>query len=381
MATRDIRAGEEVLREAPAAFAANTSSNADDCHQMLAQMIMAGHTEEHGAATASLVCLRDEFLAKDRALLTELGRNATPVVQRLVSQAWALRQRAKKKKGSTAASVEGCGGGGARPPVVDETTIINTYARHMLNSMMVQKPESLSEVGMAIYPHQGALMNHSNSPNCWTLFQDVTTTSAPFGSGGDELLLEGGIPEGNTLVVRSLAPIKAGEEITIAYCDTAQCFSTLRATLKDQYFFDCGGVDERGVFGVGAAGKADPVQIALIVANKRYEGVSAAGAAAAGGGDGGGGGSSGSGSSGSASGGSACSGSGSRAAELDSFVSEPSLLVPSVTTALNKAIETGDWDTAYTASKDCLYLLRFAYRIFHPKVAPLLPVCLELNLP
>jgi hypothetical protein len=38
MATRAIRPGEEVLREKPAAFVFSSTTNADDCHQMLAQV-------------------------------------------------------------------------------------------------------------------------------------------------------------------------------------------------------------------------------------------------------------------------------------------------------------------------------------------------------
>ena len=40
-----IRAGEEVFREKPAAMVLNTASDIADCNQMLSQIILAGSTE------------------------------------------------------------------------------------------------------------------------------------------------------------------------------------------------------------------------------------------------------------------------------------------------------------------------------------------------
>ena len=50
-------------------------------------------------------------------------------------------------------------------------TLLATKCKHALNSMTVLTPESCSrEVGMALYPTHGALMNHADLPNCWTMF-------------------------------------------------------------------------------------------------------------------------------------------------------------------------------------------------------------------
>lgn len=63
--------------------------------------------------------------------------------------------------------------------------------KHMLNSMTVLTPSLSHGIGMALYAENGVCMNHSNNPNCHTLFD-------PEAKGGP------------TLIVRSLAPIKPG---------------------------------------------------------------------------------------------------------------------------------------------------------------------------
>ena len=78
VATRDIRAGEEVLREAPAAFVASGGSSADDCHEILAQIMIASEQERFREPIAQLVCLRERFHATDSAMLRQVARTATP---------------------------------------------------------------------------------------------------------------------------------------------------------------------------------------------------------------------------------------------------------------------------------------------------------------
>eukprot|EP01050_Picozoa_sp_SAG11_P018313 SAG11_NODE_2748_length_3012_cov_1.546859_4_plen_213_part_00 len=158
LAIAAINAGEEVLREEPACFVANTDSNIADVNEMLAQII--GLRLQGGAEIEGLVHLSDSFRSRDASLLEELVRTG-PAIARLVAS----------RHGAEVASS------------VDEDMLVGAFCRHMLNSMTIIDPKSMAEVGMGLYPRDGALMNHSNRPNCWTLFA------------------------GNALVVRALCPI------------------------------------------------------------------------------------------------------------------------------------------------------------------------------
>lgn len=77
-------------------------------------------------------------------------------------------------------------------------------------------------------------MNHSNNPNCHTLFDTERQDGRPL------------------LIVRALAPIKPGEEITIAYLEPTEAYATYRKKMMELYFFDVGEVDTRGF---GPSGK------------------------------------------------------------------------------------------------------------------------------
>ena len=135
------------------------------------------------------------------------------------------------------------------------------YCKHLLNSMTLLSGASLGVVGMAMYARRGALMNHSNRPSCWTLFE-------PHASGASYLspyyvlpryLLPYSLPRSctallpypltaslphylatslprylatslltyylgasYTLLVRALSHISPGDEITINYVDLAK---------------------------------------------------------------------------------------------------------------------------------------------------------------
>ena len=67
------------------------------------------------------------------------------------------------------------------------------------------------------------------------------------------LLMTSSHSEGRPLlIVRALAPIKPGEEITIAYLEPTEAFATYRKKMMELYFFDVGEVDTRGF---GPSGK------------------------------------------------------------------------------------------------------------------------------
>ena len=183
VALRAIRPGEEVLREKPAAMVYNTDNNVEDCHCMLARIVIAGTQQEYRQPIADLVCMKDQFLAADAGMIQQLARTGTPAVRSLI----------EASHGTEAA---GC---------VTEDAVVSAFCKHALNSMTVVTPESCSrEVGMALYPCNGALINHADVPNCWTMFEKAADD------------------ETHDLIVRCIAPIPAGEEITISYLDPGQ---------------------------------------------------------------------------------------------------------------------------------------------------------------
>jgi tetratricopeptide (TPR) repeat protein len=278
-----IRAGEEVLREAPAAVVHNSGSNVSDCTHMLAYILIAATTDRHRRPIAELVHLEPEMERKDPALMDELTRVATPAVVAIVAEA----------AGADAAAA------------VDAAAVKLAYCKHLLNSMTIINPVDHAEVGMAMYPVDGALLNHSNSPNCWITFDN------------------------DTLLVRSLCPVAAGEELTFSYIDMEQPLDCIRRQLLDQYFFDCSEVDVRP-----GARCVDEVTVAAVVANTLY------------------------------------------ADHVDDFDNrkktaalEPDALVQAVSRAQLRAVEAYDWEAVLVASEHCLQLYRAVYRIIHPKVA------------
>eukprot|EP00966_Prymnesium_polylepis_P225773 5222318-Prymnesium_polylepis.1 len=83
--------------------------------------------------------------------------------------------------------------------------------------------DEVGRKGAGLYPRQVACLNHSNTPNCVTLF-------------------EGGSYQ---VRVRTIAPIARGEELCISYVDQGKSWAAVRAEIRRKYHFDCGAVDER----------------------------------------------------------------------------------------------------------------------------------------
>lgn len=199
IAARAIYPGEEVLREKPAALVlgGDDSSEFEEIHEMVAQMLLCSRTAELKESIAQLCSFVKLQRERDPSLLAEVARHATPAVRALV----------KARAGAAAAKT------------VDSEVVVLMYCKHLLNSMIVLDPETLETIGTALYPRDGALLNHDNKPNCWTLFEPVAV------SGGD--CLRGGGKGGGCiyeLVVRSLTAIKEGDELTIA-CEPHQAAS------------------------------------------------------------------------------------------------------------------------------------------------------------
>ena len=225
----------------------------------------------------------------------------------------------------------------AAPDKVDAAAVRVAYCKHLLNSMTILSGASLSVVGMAMYAERGALMNHSNRPSCWTLFE-------PHASGASY-----------TLVVRALSRISAGDEITINYVDLAKPRGELVATLEERYFIPPSvslHADGNGAGGgLTYCGSAMPSGLEALQEVKRI-GLAAGGGSLTDG-----------------------AGAGATTVSLDAALAnisiteaEPAHLVPACTRALDKALEVEDWRGALAAAQQLLYLYLFYYPVVHPQV-------------
>ena len=69
----------------------------------------------------------------------------------------------------------------------DAANVVELYCKHLLNSMAILSAETFAPVGMGCFPHRGALLNHADAPNCWTLFTPDSPSPyvlSPVGLGG-----------------------------------------------------------------------------------------------------------------------------------------------------------------------------------------------------
>ena len=203
-ATCALKPGTEVLRERPAACAWSCGDDMAECIDMLAQIIIAGATEQHREPLRALLSEETRLREKDASLLEEVGKHATPAVQRAILTS--DREGAEQ----------------VTPSDMSAESVVTAYCKHLINSMGVLDSQTFARRGMALYPHAAALLNHSNAPNCWANFE----------------------PDGE-LRLRTLCAVAPAEELTIAYLDTAVTLSELRAELLDKYLFDCGGEERR----------------------------------------------------------------------------------------------------------------------------------------
>ena len=202
--TQDVAAGSELFREQPTAMCLGdqitSSAAAAECHAMVTQIIEASWMEEHAHSVSNLMSCVDARRQQEPGLLEGVAQHATPAVICLMSS-----ERTER-----------------RATAVTEDVVVEAYCKHLLNSMTILDGSNLQPVGMGLYAHRGALLNHDSSPNCWTLFERSETEGQPI----------------YNLVVRSLTRIASGDELTIAYTDLAKPAAELRGLLRSRYLFD-----------------------------------------------------------------------------------------------------------------------------------------------
>jgi len=312
-ASRRIKPGETLLREEAAVFAYGGGGGGGgggglvagsgggfasmaECHEQLAQMVLALHGPDAAlrGAMALLHAAVDQMRAAEPQLLAEVREHATPAVRRLVAA----------RMGTAAAGEE----------PVDAATVERCYCQLLLNAMAVTRPDNLEVVGSALFPLHAASLNHDNCPNAWCCFLLPPDT-----------LQGGGGSAPPTLLLRALAPISAGDELTIAYMDTAQPYASLRAQLQSHYLFDVGAADHRVGAGVTPA---QPTADALGAIRARH---------------------------------------GLPPPQREGDDDDAALVV-GVTRALNRAMGAGEWTSVREASEDLLLLCRRCYRAIHPAV-------------
>ena len=114
-AARAIQAGEEVLREEPAAIILGNdvdSSVVKECHEMVAQILLASWTAELAEPIRQLVSFVEQTRERDPGLLDEVATHATGAVRALV----------KKRAGAGAAAK------------VNAEVVVQAYCKHLLSS-------------------------------------------------------------------------------------------------------------------------------------------------------------------------------------------------------------------------------------------------------
>lgn len=96
--------------------------------------------------------------------------------------------------------------------LLDSAAVARLLAAVAVNAMTVADEEQRA-VGLGLYP-RGALLNHGEEPNCAQSFL------------------------GRRLIIRTVKPVAAGEELTIPYAELAEASCVRRAWFREQYYFD-----------------------------------------------------------------------------------------------------------------------------------------------
>ena len=229
-ATQPIKPGTEVFIERPAYHTpcADGKTDEQEGHEALAAHIVASSAPPHRQAIDRLVSNIDDLRQQEpRRLAVEAAVgpvraiiSSMPIDQALaiVSPSSAFTTQVpdsmRETIGRSLASL-------ARS--VNEERVWQAYGRDWSNAMAVFTGLSATRRGSALYPQSGAVMNHSNSPNCFLVFDDDWT-----------------------LRVRCISPVARGDELTHSYMELGRPYEELRAELLRKYCFDVGPVDERG---------------------------------------------------------------------------------------------------------------------------------------
>jgi hypothetical protein len=229
-ATQPLKPGTEVFSERPAYHTTCAGKTPkQEGIEALAAHIVASHAPQHRNAIAALVSNVTELrkqpdLCEALADAVEHVRKAVelmPIDEALAIVSPTYADGAMHVPEAARTSVRESLVALAQNAVSEESVWLS-YGRDWSNAMWVN-PGSASRLGSALYPQFGAVMNHSNNPNVYLIFDD------------DWLLR-----------VRTIAPVAAGEELCFSYVDPGQSYAELRAVLRKKYHFDCGEQDGRG---------------------------------------------------------------------------------------------------------------------------------------
>jgi len=229
-ATQPLKPGTEVFSERPAYHTTCAGKTPkQEGIEALAAHIVASHAPQHRNAIAALVSNVTELrkqpdLCEALADAVEHVRKAVelmPIDEALAIVSPTYADGAMHVPEAARTSVRESLVALAQNAVSEESVWLS-YGRDWSNAMWVN-PGSASRLGSALYPQFGAVMNHSNNPNVYLIFDD------------DWLLR-----------VRTIAPVAAGEELCFSYVDLGQPYAELRAVLRKKYHFDCGEQDGRG---------------------------------------------------------------------------------------------------------------------------------------
>ena len=217
-ATRDIAPGTEICTEKPAyAVSAAGKAMEQEGLESLAAHIVASNADRHRQAISQLVSNVDELkrqVPRKKAVEAAVMPVRALVGRMPVEHALSI----VTSSSSTSANV----GEDVRNTVrtsllkladaIDLDRVWLAYGRDWSNAMDVYSGTSSERRGSGLYPCYGAVMNHSNRPNCNLVFD-----------------------EDWTLHVRSVVPIAAGEKLCHAYMDLGRPYSQLRAELRRKY--------------------------------------------------------------------------------------------------------------------------------------------------
>jgi hypothetical protein len=223
-ATQPLKPGTEVFSERPAYHTTCAGKTPkQEGIEALAAHIVASHAPQHRNAIAALVSNVTELrkqpdLCEALADAVEHVRKAVelmPIDEALAIVSPTYADGAMHVPEAARTSVRESLVALAQNAVSEESVWLS-YGRDWSNAMWVNP-------GSALYPQFGAVMNHSNNPNVYLIFDD------------DWLLR-----------VRTIAPVAAGEELCFSYVDLGQPYAELRAVLRKKYHFDCGEQDGRG---------------------------------------------------------------------------------------------------------------------------------------
>eukprot|EP01052_Picozoa_sp_SAG31_P015266 SAG31_NODE_977_length_10615_cov_93.546786_1_plen_662_part_00 len=108
--------------------------------------------------------------------------------------------------------------------------VVSLFRRLQCNAHAITGSDGAArKLGVGMFPGLGSAFNHSCSPNCTVHFE--VRDCGPAGDCSEQ--------HPPRLVVRTIAPVASGEELTITYTDLYALKASRRGKLAAQYKFDC----------------------------------------------------------------------------------------------------------------------------------------------